>query len=147
LLDFLDKLKPDSGTSLEAACKTFALRNRSRGVVVVLGDFYDKEGYEPGLRYLLSGRYDVFAVQVLSPQELNPEFRGDLKLIDLEDEDDAEVSMSGPLIKKYKANLNAYCNGLRDFVTRRGGSYVLADTSESFDELVLNQLRRRGLLR
>ena len=58
----------------------------------------------------------------------------------------AAVSVTGPLIKQYKANLNAYCLGLKDYVTRRGGTYLFTSTAVPFDTLVLNYLRERGLL-
>ncbi|MEM1012467.1 MAG: DUF58 domain-containing protein [Planctomycetota bacterium] len=147
LLDFLDQQKPTGSGDLAKACRDFALRHRNKGVVVLLGDLFDKAGFEEGLRYLLAGRYDVFVVQVLSPQELEPDMKGDLKLIDLEDDDAAEVSITAPLLRRYKANLDGYCRKVRDYVTRRGGSYLLATTDTPFDELVLTQLRSRGLLR
>ncbi len=82
------------------------MRNRNKGVCVILSDLFDKAGFEDGLRYLLAGRYDVFVVQVVSPQELDPGLKGDLKLIDLEDGDAAEVSITAPLIRQYSANLD-----------------------------------------
>jgi hypothetical protein len=113
---------------------------------VVLSDFFDKGGYENGLRYLAGSRYDLFAIQVLSPQEIEPDLQGDLKLKDIEDGDTAEVSITAPLLKRYKQNLNAYCAGLKQYVTRRGGTYLFTSTAVSFDMLVLNYLRQRGLI-
>jgi uncharacterized protein (DUF58 family) len=146
MIDFVSRLEP-TGTSLfEEAGKRFALANRQKGVLIVLSDFFDKSGYENGLRYLAGGKYDLFCVQVLSPQEIDPDLQGDLKLRDMEDDDMAEVSITAPLIKQYKANLNAYCLSLKDYVTRRGGTYLFSSTAVPFDTLVLNYLRERGLL-
>ena len=146
LLDFLDGLEPSGASDFGEACKKFALRNRSKGVCVVVSDFFDKSGFEHGLRYVAGGRYDLFAVHILSPQEIEPDLKGDLKLIDLEDKDAAEVSITGQLVKKYKANLNAYCLALKNYVTRRGGTYLFSSTGVPFETLVLNYLRERGLL-
>lgn len=145
MLDFLDKLEPTGQSDFGEACKKFALRNRSKGVCVVISDFFDKSGFENGLRYVTSGRYDLFAVHVLSPQEIEPDLKGDLKLIDLEDADAAEVSITGQLLEKYKANLNAYCLALKNYVTKRGGTYLFSSTRVPFETLVLNYLRERGL--
>jgi uncharacterized protein (DUF58 family) len=146
MLDFINKLQPAGASHMAEACKRFALAHRHKGVCVVLSDFFDKGGYENGLRYVAGGKYDLFAVQVLSPQEIDPDIQGDLKLRDMEDDDMAEVSITQPLIKQYKANLNAYCLGLKDYVTRRGGTYLFTSTAVPFDTLVLNYLRERGLL-
>jgi len=64
----------------------------------------------------------------------------------MEDDDTAEVSITQPLVKRYKANLNAYCLALKEYVTRRGGTYLFTSTAVPFDTLVLNYLRQRGLL-
>jgi uncharacterized protein (DUF58 family) len=146
MIDFISRLEPAGSSHFAAACKRFALANRSRGVLVILSDFYDKSGFETGLRYVAGGKYDLFCVQCLSPQEINPELQGDLKLRDVEDDDMAEVSITQPLLKQYKNNLNAYCLSLKDYVTRRGGTYLFTSTAVPFDTLVLNYLRERGLL-
>jgi uncharacterized protein (DUF58 family) len=146
MIDFVGKLQPTGAGNLAEAARRFALAHRQKGVLVVLSDFFDKGGYEAGLRYLSGGKYDLFAVQVLSPQEIDPDLQGDLKLVDMEDADQAEVSITQPLMKQYKANLNAYCLALKDYITRRGGTYLFASTAVPFDTLVLNYLRERGLL-
>lgn len=146
MLDFISKLQPQGSSDFSAACKRFALQHRTKGVCVVLSDFFDKSGYENGLRYVTSGKYDLFAIQTLAPEEIDPQLQGDLKLKDMEDADLAEVSITQALMKRYKANLNAYCLSLKDFITRRGGTYLFSSTAVPFDTLVLNYLRERGLL-
>jgi uncharacterized protein (DUF58 family) len=146
MLAFLQDLQPTGTSYLAGACKRFAVAHRHKGICVVLSDFFDKGGYENGLRYLAGGSYDLFAIQVLSPQEINPDLQGDLKLKDMEDGDLAEVSITAPLLKRYKDNLNAYCAGLKEYVTRRGGTYMFTSTAVPFDTLVLNYLRERGLI-
>jgi uncharacterized protein (DUF58 family) len=132
---------------MTGACRQFALRHPQRGVVVLLSDFLDKGGFEEGLRYLIGRRYDLYAVQLLSPQEVRPELTGDLQLRDVEDDDVAEVTVNRALLNRYKRNLNAYCGRLKQFCTRRDANYLFAGTDIPFDRLVLTFLRRRGLLR
>ncbi len=146
MIDFLINLKPQGASNLAEACKRFALTHRQKGVCIILSDFFDKGGYESGLRYVSGGEYDLFAVQILAPQEIDPDLQGDLKLRDVEDDDMAEVSITQPLMKQYKSNLNAYCLSVKDYITRRGGTYLFASSAVPFDTLVLNYLRERGLL-
>src|SRR5204863_3104322 len=63
MIDFVSKLQPTGESRFAAACKRFALSNRQKGVLVVLSDFYIKDGFETGLKYLAGGKYDLFAVQ------------------------------------------------------------------------------------
>ncbi|MCC6421936.1 MAG: DUF58 domain-containing protein [Phycisphaerales bacterium] len=146
MIDFLTRLEPAGSSRFAESARRFALSHRSKGICVILSDFFDKEGYESGLRYLSGGNYDLFAIQVLSPQEIDPDLQGDLKLKDMEDGDLAEVSITQPLIKKYKSNLDAYRLGLKQYLSRRGGNYLFTSTAIPFDTLVLNYLRQRRLL-
>ena len=107
----------------------------------------DKGGYEEALRYLVARHMDVYVVQILSQEEIDPPLTGDLKLTDVEDGDEAEVTVSAPLLKKYKENLAAYPRRLHEFCTRRGVNYLFTSNQVPFDRLVLGYLRQRGLLR
>ena len=148
LARYLVDLEPGRAGNLAAACRSFAIRHPQKGVVVVISDFFDKGGFEEGLRFLLGRNYDVYCLQLLCPAEIDPsDLAGDLKLLDIEDADTAEVTISRPLINRYKANLHAYCGQLREYCTRRGIVYLFTDTTVPFDQMVLSYLRQRGLLR
>ncbi len=139
------------GTSrFDDSMRTLALSRQGKGVIIILSDFMFKEGYEKGLRYLSGGGFDTFLMQVLSPEEIDPAkhgMAGDLRLTDIEDEDVAEVTVSAPLLKRYKENLDAYCGKLRDFAVRRSMMHLTIDSGMSIESLLMDYLRRRGLLK
>lgn len=147
LFDFIVNLPCEGGTALEVACKRFAVAHPGKGVLVVLSDFLDKEGYETALKYFLYEKMDVFVLQIMAEEEVNPTYVGDLKLVDVEDADIAEVSITETLLRNYKRNVRAYCATLKDFCTKHGFNYLFAPTSVPFDQLVLNYLRSAGLFK
>jgi uncharacterized protein (DUF58 family) len=147
VMDFLVQLEPHGGSHLADSTKKFAIQNSGKGIVVFLSDFMDKGGYEDALRYLVARNMDIYAIQILSKEEVHPELTGDLRLVDAEDEDIADITVSAPLLKRYKQNLEAFCGGLRDWCTKRSISYIFTTNDRPFDQLVLNYLRRRGLVR
>ncbi len=147
VLDFLANLDSSGAGNMTAACRRYAIRHPQKGVVLLLSDFLDKGGYEAGLRYLVGRNYDLYAIQLLSPEEIEPKLAGDLQLRDLEDDDLAEITVSRALLNRYKQNLNAYCLELRDFCARRGVTYLFTPTTVPFNQLVLTYLRQRGLLK
>ena len=55
-------------------CGRSACGRRGKGVAVVLSDFMDKGGYEDGLRYLAARNLDVYAIQVLAQEEIDPPY-------------------------------------------------------------------------
>jgi uncharacterized protein (DUF58 family) len=147
LLDFLGKIEAAGASNLAQALRTFSLKSSGKGIVVVLSDFMDKGGYEDALRYLLARQMDVYVIQILSQEEIEPEIVGDLRLVDVEDDDVAEITVNGPLLKRYKQNLAAYRAALHDFCARRGVTCLFTSNQVPFDRLVLTYLRQRGLVR
>ena len=147
VMDFLTRVTYDGPSNLTAAAKQFAIRHPQPGIVLVLSDFFEKGGYEDGLRYLLGRKYDLYTVQVLSPEEIEPTLTGDLSLMDVEDDDVAEVTVGRALINRYKHNLQAYCGQLRDYCGKRGVSYLFTSTEVPFDQVVLSYFRKRGLIK
>jgi uncharacterized protein (DUF58 family) len=137
----------DGFSDFEKACRDVAAGRFGSGVTIVVSDFLFKQGYENALRRLIGARYDLYVIQVLSPQEIAPELTGDLKLFDIEDADVAEITVGSALLKYYQRNLAAYCTELNDFCTHRGAVYVRANSADSIESLVLNYLRRVQLLR
>src|SRR3954468_11780460 len=122
LVDFLQKLEPAGPSDLKRALRSFSLKCSGKGIVILLSDFMDKGGYEEALRYLVARQLDIYVIQILSQEEIEPEIVGDLKLVDVEDEDVAEITVNAPLLKRYKQNLEAYRASLYDFCTRRGAA-------------------------
>lgn len=147
LLQFLDESPMGGLSNFVSAAKQFAMRHTQKGVCLVVSDLFDKSGFQQGLPYLLGRNMDIYVLQLLSPQEMEPDLTGDLKLVDCEDEDVAEITVSKPLLDKYKANLQAYCESIRDYCNQRGITYLLTSTTHPFETLVLTYLRARGLVR
>lgn len=147
VVQYLESLKSEGESDLSAAAKSFAVKHGGKGIVVVVSDFLDKHGYESALRYLLARNMDIYAIQVLSREEVDPEIVGDLRLVDCEDDEIAEITVSAPLLKRYKDTLNGFVGGLKDWCSKRGITHILTTTENPFDKLVLNYLRTRGLVR
>jgi Protein of unknown function DUF58 len=144
---FLCSIAPGGPLVFRSAAERLAVTRRGKGVMVVFSDFLFKDGYDAGLRLLVGRGYDVFAIQVLSPQEIDPPITGDLRLVDMEDGDRTEVTISAPLLKKYKQNLAAYNDQLRDFCARREITLLSVRSDTPIDTLMLEYLRRRGLVK
>ncbi len=145
LFDFMGAIQCDGTTSLRDAFKRFVLENRGKGIVVVVSDFLDKESFEDGLKYLLYNQMDVFCLHVLADEEVNPPYVGDLKMVDAEDGDVAEVSISASVMKAYQRTVNSFCNHLNTYCTKNGFNYLFTTSNVPFEQLVLNYLRKVGL--
>jgi len=144
--DFLSSIEPTEGTSLRDSFRTFANTTRGKGMAIVLSDFYDFDGYEEAFRQLLARDFEVLVIQVLSPQEMKPDYQGDIRLRDCEFDVTTDVSMGKSILDLYQRTLTAFCNGMKDYVIGRGGYYLLTSTETPFERLVFDVLRRRGVI-
>jgi len=143
-------LKPQGDTQITEAFKVISTSRQGRGVLVVLSDCLDPEGLKQGLSYLVSGGWDVFVIQILAPEEIEPSshgLEGDLRLEDAETGEECEVTVTAPLIERYQENLERYCETLRMQCTRIGAGNVRVSTDVDIELLLVEYLRNRGLLR
>jgi uncharacterized protein (DUF58 family) len=147
MLDHIEQIAPRKNVPLAQGVKNFCLRNSGKGIVVLLSDLMDKAGYQSALKYLASQDMDVYVVHVLCPEEIDPEIQGDLRLVDCEDGDAADITVSAALLRRYRQTLAAFVEGARDFCTRRGMVYLLARSDVPVEQLVTGYLRTRGLVR
>jgi uncharacterized protein (DUF58 family) len=145
---------PDPGALFAEAMRQVTLRAPPRGVLVLVSDFlYDAA---PGLRCLTGavagGMLDAFAVQVLSPGELDPAREseqglvGDLRLTDVETARVAEVTITPQAMIHYRRGLGVHNQTLRRDCLRHGVGHVLVASNASVRDLVTATLRRAGLL-
>jgi uncharacterized protein (DUF58 family) len=134
-------LSAGGGVNLNDALRRGALEARQAGVAVVLSDFLDPAGYEKGLEALVGRGFHVNAVQILSPEELNPSTYGDLKLVDAESGSIQEVTFGKYRLKSYQQTVQNFCQRLREFCQSRGVRFFMASSGTPLEQLLLQQLR------
>jgi uncharacterized protein (DUF58 family) len=131
-----------SGTaSFNEALRRAALTARRSGVGIVLSDFLDPAGYEPGLTALIGRGFQVSAVQILAPEEVNPTDFGDLRLVDSENGSVQEVTFGKFRLKHYQQTVQNYIQRLREFCQSRGTNFFTTTSDAPLEKLLLKQLR------
>jgi uncharacterized protein (DUF58 family) len=147
LFSILSQLQPEGRVNLTESVRRFVLKNRRPGVMLLISDFLDPEGFETPLKTLTAARMDTFAVHVLAKEEVEPVLTGDFMLVDSETGEKLDVTASRRLIENYQKTVKGFCSSLQEFCAQRGVSYLFATTDLPFEALVLNYLRTAGLVR
>jgi uncharacterized protein (DUF58 family) len=142
LFQNLERLTPHGPAQLNDYLKRGAIEARQAGLAVVLSDFLDPAGYEPGLGALLGRGFQVSAVQILAPEELAPTTFGDLRLVDAETGAVQEVTFGKFRLKAYQQAVANFCQRLREYCQARGINYFMASSATALEELLLKQLRQ-----
>ncbi len=138
----INQLTASGSANLNEALRRGALEARQAGVAVILSDFLDPAGYEQGLTALIGRGFQVNAVQILAPEELNPTTFGELRLIDSETGAQTEVTFGKYRLSAYQAMVQNFCQRLLEHCQSRGVSFFSVSSNTSLDELLLKQLRR-----
>jgi uncharacterized protein (DUF58 family) len=120
-------------TSLPAALRGVSERAFRPGLLVVLSDFFDAGPVAEELSRLRAQGHALTLVQVLSRMELEPDFEGDLGLVDAETQTEVEVTMDPSAIEAYLARLAGLVEELRATARRLGGRYVRVLTDEPLE--------------
>jgi len=135
-------LSAKGSANFNEALRHGAIEARQAGVAVVLSDFLDPAGYEPGMSALLARGFQINAIQILAPEELNPTTYGDLKLIDSETGAEQEVSFGKYRLKAYQQTVQNYCQRLREYCQARGIRFFSVGSDMPLEKLLLQQLRQ-----
>ena len=138
----LSQLSARGPVDFNEALRRGAMVSRQPGVAVLLSDFLDPAGYETGLNALIGRGFQVNAVQILAPEELNPATYGDLRLIDSESGAMQEVTFGKYRLKAYQQSVQNFCQRLREFCQGRGIRFFSVGSDTSLEQLLLRQLRQ-----
>ncbi|MBI1786724.1 MAG: DUF58 domain-containing protein [Acidobacteria bacterium] len=147
LLHAIEKAEVGAHTDFSKPFAHFQTFLRRRGLVVVISDFYEKpeviiKTVEP-LRFRGN---EVILFHLLDPQEIQPDFREPLLLLDMESKASLEVSPEYTRTE-YRVKIDAHIEGLRDAAKRAGLDCFLINTGRPLDEPLREYLSvRQGRL-
>lgn len=146
ILSFLGALEcSDRSTSLRNAIQRFVQRVRRRGLVVLISDFFDPEGYQMALNLLRFQRFELQVIQVVDPAELAPDFSGDFRLLDCETGQALDVTSNPSARAAFKAEITNFLSGLERYCLESHTGLLQATTNDPFEDLILRVLRERRL--
>jgi uncharacterized protein (DUF58 family) len=146
VLQFLSGLKTAGGTDLFRVAKEFVGNFTSKGMAIVISDFYDEAGCQRAVEMLRSSGHDFVLVQVHSAEEQRPSASGELILEDVETGARRAVECSPANTKLYEARFLEFSEGVQRLAFRNGGRYARAVTNIPYQDFVLRSLRSGRVL-
>lgn len=141
----LEKIAPEGETHLGAALRKIAFAGYPRGIYFLISDFYSSDGFD-SMGLLTAAGNELHCLHVLPEEEIHPELRGDLRLIDSENDGRTEVSISPQILRRYNGRLEALRKDAAAAAHRSMASYYFISTSVPLDSLILRDLKRQGMV-
>ncbi|MBN1967665.1 MAG: DUF58 domain-containing protein, partial [Anaerolineae bacterium] len=147
LLHTIETFQAGGAADLNTLLADYAVRGGRTGLVIVISDMFSPGGYTDGLRALQARGHEVGLVHILSPDEVNPPLTGDLRLLDVETVDGQDVTVDAVMRDLYQRRLMAWREEIGAYCRSRGAHYVTVETAIPWEEVILYQLRRLGVVR
>lgn len=136
----IDSATPGTGTRYGHPFEKFREQIPKRGLVAVISDFYcDADSLLEGVRPLAWQGQDVALFQVLDRQELEPAFRENVLLEDVETGKAVEVAPHF-MSEVYPERIRAHIRSIATAAGSSGADHVLVDTAEGLDTALRNYL-------
>ncbi|MEO3947785.1 DUF58 domain-containing protein [Gorillibacterium sp. CAU 1737] len=147
LFAFLEEAATEPTGSIANAIMSPLSVPKQPGMAWVFSDFLYESGVEEALTYLQAARQEVQVVQVLAPEEIDPELIGDLRLIDSESGTGKEVALSPKVLRAYREAVREYTTDLAAYCQKRGMGYAVALTNVPALDTISRVLHASGTVR
>ena len=112
------------------------------GLLVGISDFFDAGPVTSALGRARAAGHDVVLIQVLDPNELNPDLDGDYSLEDAENGKRLDLTADSAALAAYETALFGLIGRLRQWARQHGAVYVRSTTDADLESLVQRILSR-----
>lgn len=144
-LDYVENLEATGSTPFAEAAAHLLSRSGLPGLTVLLSDLLTAEW--PSLVRLRSSGSDVNIVHILCEEDLEPDFTGDLELVDRELGERLTVTVTDDVAQSYRERVEAWRVEVASTARGTGASYVPVDSRDDVETLLLQTWRESGILR
>jgi len=144
---FIEGIEAGGSAPVEEGVAAALSRHVGRGVAVLLSDFLTFGDLRRPFNLLQSAGLEVFAVQILSPAEIDPEVNGDVRLVDCETFQTLDISGAEQLLSIYDEYREAFQRRLEDTARGHSGRFLAIDSQAPIEWVLFDLFRRRGWVR
>ncbi|HWV57873.1 MAG TPA: DUF58 domain-containing protein [Longimicrobiales bacterium] len=148
LLAWLERLRGAGTTDLRREVRaSLARMGSTEGMTFLISDWF-VDGVGDALAALRSASQEVVAVQVLAPEELEPERlgEGEVLLLDSESPNEVEVHLDAGAHARYRLALDEWRSELRASILGRQGRYLAVRSDDDVERVLARDWRLAGLV-
>ena len=145
LTGFLDTCGPDGNESTltEAVKHTEGLK---KGLCFLITDGYTEDALKEALDYLRYLKQETAVIQVLSGEELRPDYAGAVRLTDSESGEKLDLLADRAALDAYQDALADFLKSVRENCASREAPYMLLDSEKSFEESFIPLLSQSRMI-
>lgn len=149
-LNYINKLNDidfDSSACISEAILTSKI-GMGDGYSILISDFLTDEDFERAIDKFAEKKRDILCVQILSRDELNPQFRGKMHLFDSENiADFFRKKIDKERVRAYKEALKFVVDRIKNYCESRGGHFMLVPAHERLSDVFFGDMVDLGVLK
>jgi uncharacterized protein (DUF58 family) len=145
LLRELESVTASGTTNLARAVDDVVRRSERPGMLVVLSDFFDASPLLTSLKQAAFAGHQIALLQVLTPEEIEPDLEGDLALVDAETGESVDITLDERALEAYLGRLAALQMELSQFARRHAAYFATHGVRDDLREAVRAFVERRRL--
>ncbi|MCM1306622.1 MAG: DUF58 domain-containing protein [Bacteroides sp.] len=118
------------------------------GLSIIISDFLTDNDYERAVDFLADKKRDVFCIQILDPEELNPKIRGKNVFFDSENPNNSyRKNINRDIVKAYKQAVQFVQDRVRNCCLARGAEYALVRSDKPISEIFFEQFAQSEVIK
>ncbi len=122
------------------------------GLTILVSDFFTESDWKQAVDYLLYRKREVLLVQILTPQEANPDYFGRIQLVDaeaasIEDHRNMRMRITKGAYQAYLEALADYLADMKAFCRSRNVAYITVNTGNPIETELLHHLYETEAIR
>jgi uncharacterized protein (DUF58 family) len=146
VLKFLDRLESGGNrTDLAAVARTLMHRAPRTGLVLIISDLYDQDGFRRGVDLLRHRRFEPHLIQIHTSEEGSPKLLGEIELEDIETGEERKVIITERRLQEYRERFQEFLKNIAVYCRSYGLSFTHSTTDVPFDQLILRMMRTAGV--
>jgi len=147
LFSWLERQAPRQTTDLPRVARLALSRLRAGGLLIVVSDWLTPDP-KAAIKTFALARQELVAVQVLAPEEEEPERlgAGRMRLVDAETGHEVELSLDAALIARYREDLEAWLREVESAVRAYQGLFLRVRSDAVLERVLTHDWRSAGLI-
>lgn len=147
----LGDLKFEGEADFEPAIIRCGTTNAKDGLTIIISDFMTDSNWKKATKFLRNKGRQILLLQVLTPEEAEPNYIGRNHLIDVEttdiaDERNLRMKISRSMLLTYEEVMNEIYADLRQFSAANNCDYVSIRTDVPIEKIIFGNLLRMGVI-
>ena len=141
---FLEDVEFEGETDLEEAIVNIENPGYDDGLTIIISDFLTESNWKKAVDFLTFKRREVLMIQVLSPDELYPNFDGRVHMIDAEsisfdDPKNMRMRVTRKMVEAYQRAFDDYEKELIDFCASREATFFTVSSDDPIEKVIFGK--------